>query len=60
MGCRSRRASTPQRQDLKMDWWAIPGPRSFLDAVIDDIREGKSVFRIRPSKSILSPTFRVC
>lgn len=27
-----------------MDWWMIPGPRSFIDAVIDDVREGKSVF----------------
>ena len=31
-----------------MDWWMIPGPRSFIDAVIGDVREGKSVFLMLP------------
>jgi hypothetical protein len=31
-----------------MDWWMIPGPRSFIEAVIDDVREGKSVFLMLP------------
>jgi hypothetical protein len=31
-----------------MQWWTIPGPRSFIDAIIDDVREGKSVFLILP------------
>jgi uncharacterized protein (DUF2249 family) len=34
-----------------MDWWTIPGPRSFIDAIIDDVREGKSVFLILPEHS---------
>jgi hypothetical protein len=34
-----------------MDWWTIPGPRSFLDAVIDDVREGKSVFLTLPENT---------
>ena len=34
-----------------MDWWTIPGPRSFLDAVIDDVREGKSVFLVLPENT---------
>src|ERR1035438_10264953 len=31
-----------------MNWWTLPGPRSFIDAVIEDIREGKSVFICLP------------
>ena len=31
-----------------MDWWMIPGPRSYIDAIIDDVREGKSVFLVLP------------
>ena len=27
-----------------MNWWALPGPRSFVDTVIQDVRDGKSVF----------------
>jgi hypothetical protein len=34
-----------------MDWWTIPGPRRFLDAIIDDVREGKSVFLILPENA---------
>jgi hypothetical protein len=31
-----------------MDWWTLPGPRSFINAVIDDIQEGKTVFLCLP------------
>lgn len=31
-----------------MNWWTLPGPRRFIDAIIDDIREGKSVFLCLP------------
>lgn len=34
-----------------MDWWTIPGPRSFLDTIINDVREGKSVFLILPENT---------
>lgn len=34
-----------------MEWWTIPGPRSFLDAVIGEVREGKSVFLILPENA---------
>src|ERR1700757_4840220 len=39
------RASEGRRM---MDWWMIPGPRKFIDAIIDDVREGKSVFLMLP------------
>jgi hypothetical protein len=31
-----------------MNWWALPGPHRFVDSVIEDIREGKSVFLCLP------------
>ena len=31
-----------------MNWWTLPGPRRFIDAIVDDIREGKSVFLSLP------------
>lgn len=31
-----------------MLWWTLPGPLSFIEAVADDIREGKSVFLCLP------------
>jgi hypothetical protein len=27
-----------------MIWWSLPGPSAFINAVADDVREGKSVF----------------
>jgi hypothetical protein len=27
-----------------MNWWSLPGPQKFVDAVLQDIRDGKSVF----------------
>jgi hypothetical protein len=31
-----------------MNWWMLPGPRRFIDAIIDGVREGKSVFLLLP------------
>jgi hypothetical protein len=27
-----------------MIWWDLPGPRAFIEAVVEDVRQGKSVF----------------
>jgi hypothetical protein len=34
-----------------MIWWSLPGPSAFVNAVIDDLREGKSVFLLLPAYS---------
>jgi hypothetical protein len=31
-----------------MNWWSLPGPQSFVDAIIQDVRDGKSVFLSLP------------
>lgn len=36
---------------MPMHWWALPGPRSFIDAVVDDIRQGKSVLLCLPENT---------
>jgi hypothetical protein len=32
-----------------MIWWSLPGPSAFINAIADDVREGKSVFLQLPS-----------
>jgi hypothetical protein len=34
-----------------MNWWTLPGPRSYIDAIIDDVRQGKSVFLCLPENT---------
>jgi hypothetical protein len=43
-----------------MIWWDLPGPKAFITAVVDDVRQGKSVFLHLPEHSPkrLSAVFR--
>jgi len=34
-----------------MNWWELPGPKAFVNAVEEDVREGKSVFLQLPDHS---------
>jgi hypothetical protein len=34
-----------------MHWWSLPGPRSFVEAINDDVRQGKSVLLSLPQNT---------
>src|SRR5262245_24264882 len=49
MGARSHSRESACCREESMIWWELPGPRAFINAIVEEIRQGKSVFLRLPA-----------